>query len=134
MEHNTSKGSVALIEDDQSLSQVLSEELIDNGFEVHIARDGETGIAVVQKHIPDLVLLDLLMPKKNGYEVLITLKNDPKTKHIPVVILSMLSIDDDIDKGLRLGASEYLIKSHHKVDEIVKRAGEYIAAARKATY
>ncbi|MFC1756763.1 response regulator transcription factor [Patescibacteria group bacterium] len=119
------KIKIALIEDDEVLSKVLNEELIDAGFEVHQAFDGEAGLELVQKETPDLALLDIMLPKMKGFDVLKEMKKSPGTKGIPVMILTMLGSDDDIKKGLQLGANDYIVKSQHAVGEIVDKVKDF---------
>lgn len=119
------KQKIVLVEDDQILSKVLSEELKESGFEVYQAFDGEEGLAMVQAKKPSLVLLDLVMPKKHGFDVLAELKKSPTTKEIPVIVLTMLGQDEEIKKGLKLGANDYIVKSQHAVAEIVEKINEF---------
>jgi len=102
---------IIVLEDEQVLQKALSIELLGAGFEVLSALDGEAGLALVKKELPDLVLLDLTMPKMNGFDVLKNLKEDATTKSIPVIILSNLGQDEDKEKGLALGATDYYVKS-----------------------
>ena len=102
---------IIVVEDEQVLQKALSIELLGAEFQVLSAFNGEAGLALIQKEIPDIVLLDLTMPKMSGFEVLKNLKADPKTKSIPVIILSNLGQDDDKEKGLSLGAKDYFVKS-----------------------
>ena len=102
---------IIVVEDEDVLVKALSIELLGAGFEVSSALDGEAGLALIQKEKPDLVLLDLTMPKLPGFEVLKKLKEEASTKHIPVVILSNLGQDEDKKKGLELGAVDYFVKS-----------------------
>ena len=102
---------IIVVEDEDVLVKALSIELLGAGFEVMSALDGEAGLALIQKEEPDLVLLDLTMPKLPGFEVLKKLKEEANTKHIPVVILSNLGQDEDKKKGLELGAVDYFVKS-----------------------
>ena len=118
---NMKKTKIVLVEDDEILSKVIHDELMEGGFEVKSAYDGESGLALAQAEKPDLVLLDLLLPKRHGFEVLEELKKMPETKTIPVIILTMLGSDDDIKKGLKLGANDYIVKSQHAVAEIVEK-------------
>ena len=113
------KSKIVLIEDDEVLSLVMAEELKKGGFNVSVASDGEAGLERVRSKKPDLVLLDLMLPKKSGYEVLKELKEDAKTKGIPVIILTALSMDEALQKSLKLGADDYYIKSQHTVTELV---------------
>lgn len=122
-----SKTKIVLIEDDEILSKVLYVELTDVGFEVTRAYDGETGLEMVRSQKPDLVLLDLVLPKKHGFEVLGDLKKAPDMRDIPVVILTMLGADDDIKKGLSLGANDYIVKSQHAVTEIIGKVKGFFA-------
>jgi DNA-binding response OmpR family regulator len=118
---------IVLVEDDEILSKVLFTELKDAGFEVSQAFDGEAGLELVRSKQPNLVLLDILLPKKQGFEVLEELKKSPTTKDIPVILLTMLGEDEDIKKGLRLGANDYLVKSSHAVAEIVEKVKNFFA-------
>lgn len=121
---------IVLIEDDEILSKVLSTELEDAGFKMAQAFDGEAGLALVRSEQPDLVLLDLILPKKHGFVVLEELKKSPDTKAIPVIILTLLGEDEDIKKGLRLGADDYLVKSNHAIAEIVEKVKNFFAKER----
>ena len=114
---------IVLIEDDIILSNIIAEELTDAGFTVTQAYNGKDGIEVVKRELPGLVLLDLLMPIMNGYEVLERLKSDKDevVKNIPVIVLTMLSVDDDIQKSLELGAIDHLVKSQESMTRIVRR-------------
>jgi DNA-binding response OmpR family regulator len=121
-----SKQKIVLVEDDEILSKVLFEELKDAGFEVQQAFDGEAGLEIAKSTKPDLVLLDLVMPKKQGFEVLEELKKSLLTKDIPVMILTMLGQDEEIKKGIKLGAEDYIVKSQHAVAEIVEKIKDFL--------
>ncbi len=112
---------IIIIEDDQILQKTLQEYLIMEGFEVFCAGNGEEGIRIVQKEMPDLVLLDLILPKMDGYEVIKNLRSEEKTKKIPIIILTNLGGIHDVEKALELGATTYLIKSDYKLEEVVKK-------------
>ena len=116
---------IVLIEDDEILAKVVYEELSDAGFDVFQTFDGQEGLEIVRNKKPDLVLLDLILPKKNGFDVLEELKKSPVTHNIPVIILTMLGRDDDIKKGLRLGANDYIVKSQHAIGEIVEKVKNF---------
>ena len=120
------KLKVVVIEDDEILSKVITEELGDAGFEVTQAFDGEQGLEAVKSKKPDLVLLDIMMPKMNGFEVLEDISNDIQLKTVPVIILTVLGSDDDIKKGLQLGAKDYIVKSQHAVAEIVEKVKQFL--------
>lgn len=120
------KQKIVLVEDDEILSKVLYEELKDAGFDVQQVFDGEAGLKLVQSAKPDLVLLDLVLPKKHGFDVLAELKKSLATKEIPVIILTMLGQDEEIKKGLKLGAEDYIVKSQHAVAEIVEKVKSFL--------
>jgi DNA-binding response OmpR family regulator len=124
------KIKILLAEDDEVLSKVVYEELTEAGFESFQAHDGEVGLQLAREKKPDLILLDVLMPKKNGFDVLEELKRSPDTKEIPVIMLTMLGSDDDIKKGIHLGANDYIVKSQHALPEIVEKVKEFFATGR----
>lgn len=118
---------ILLIEDDEILSKVLTEELKDSDFEVYQAFDGEEGLKLTETKKPDLILLDLLMPKMHGFDVLRELKKSPETSTIPVIIITMLGRGEDVKKGLDLGADDYIVKSQHAVAEIIEKIKSFLA-------
>ena len=111
---------ILLIEDEEILGDVLKEKLEQEKFVVELARDGEDGLAKAAQ-APDLILLDLILPKKDGFEVLRQLKSNPTLKMIPVVVLSNLGQDEEIKKALQLGAVDYMVKAQHPIDEVVEK-------------
>lgn len=112
---------IIVLEDEQVLQKALSIELLGAGFEVLSALDGESGLALIQKEKPDLVLLDITMPKMSGFEVLKRLKEGDSTKSIPVIILSNLGQDEDKEKGLALGAKDYYVKSSTDLSSLTEK-------------
>lgn len=124
------KTKVALVEDDPFLSKVLAFRLKEENFNVILAADGEQAIKVIKSERPDLILLDLLLPKKSGFEVLEEIKKDETTKKIPVIILSNLGQQTDIDKGMQLGAVDYLVKANFGIKDIVEKIKEILAKAQ----
>lgn len=121
------KQKIVLVEDDETLAEVLYSELTEAGFEVSPAFDGNEGLKQIKEKQPDLVLLDIILPEKSGFEVLEELKKFPTTQKIPVIILSLLGEDEDIKKGLKLGANDYIVKSSHAVAEIVEKVKDFFA-------
>ena len=115
---------ILIIEDAATLRKTMAEYLVAEKFEALEAADGELGIALAKKEIPDLVLLDIILPKKNGYEVLEELKKDEQTKKIPVILLTNLESTEDIEKAFEKGASTYLVKSDYRLEDIVKKIKE----------
>ncbi len=112
---------ILIVDDDTFLSGIYATKLDLEGFQVVSAHDGEEGIKVAQKEKPDLILLDVLMPKLDGFEALKRLKADPGTKDIPVIMLTNLGQKEDIEKGLEDGAVDYLIKAHFVPAEAVAK-------------
>lgn len=125
------KTMIILIEDDEILSKVIYEELKEAGFNVLQAFDGEEGLKLATNRKSDLILLDLLLPKKHGFEILGELKKSSITKDIPVIILTMLGSDEDIKKGLKLGADDYIVKSQHAVAEIVEKIKDFFVEEKR---
>ena len=109
-----------IIEDEKRLSAVLKKGFTEQGFAVDQAFDGEEGLSLLQQNKPDLILLDLIMPKKSGFEVLEAISMDPELNKIPVMIASNLGQDSDIQKAKSLGAIEYYVKVRTSIDELAK--------------
>ena len=123
---NMKKRKIVLIEDDVILSKVINEELEESDFDIHRAFTGSKGLDMIKSEMPDLVLLDLVLPEMSGFDVLAEAKKDPKTKNVPVIILTMLGSDDDIKKGISLGAQDYIVKSQHAVGEIIEKVKSFL--------
>jgi DNA-binding response OmpR family regulator len=119
------KKLIALIEDDRILSDAMYGGFKDAGFEVERAFDGEEGLAMVLAKKPDLVLLDILMPKIDGLTVAKKLKGNPETKNIPIIILTVLEKGESVAEALDAGVYEYIVKSNFKVEDMVKRVQEH---------
>ena len=115
------KSKILIVEDEKVLSSALSIKFENEGFEVKVVESGDLAMSAVQTFKPDIILLDLLLPKKQGKEVLKELKADPELKLIPVVILSNLDSDDDIKACLTLGAVDYFVKANHPIKEIIEK-------------
>lgn len=124
------KKKIALVEDDKILSDILSDGLKEAGFEVLRAFDGEEGLKLVEKEKPDLVLLNILMPKMDGLTVARRLKSNAQTMDIPIIILTVLEKGEPVAKTLESGVCDYLVKSKFKVEEIVAKVKEKIKNKR----
>src|SRR6187401_3657862 len=98
---------ILIVDDDDSIRSLLQQELGDAGYSIEEARNGKEALAAVRKQRPDLIILDIMMPEMNGFDVAAVLKNDPQTMDIPIVILSIVQ---DRDRGFRLGVDRYLTK------------------------
>ena len=121
------KIKIVLIEDDQILSKVLNEELSDAGFEMTLAFDGEEGLAKIKSVKPDLVLLDIMLPRKDGLQVMRDLKVQPPQKNNgSIVVLTNLGQDAIIKECFNLGADGYLIKSALNPDEVLTEVKSYL--------
>ena len=118
---------VLLAEDDRFLRKAAETALKRHGFTVVPAVDGEEALRLARAESPDLVLLDLIMPKMQGFEVLRALKADPGTAPIPVVILSNLGQDGDVKQAMEAGAAGYFVKANLSLQDLVKRVGELVA-------
>ena len=112
---------ILFIEDESVLQKTFEKTLKGEGYEIISALDGEIGLNLAKKEKPDLILLDLILPKINGFEVLKKLKEDPETKEIPVIILTNLERMTDIDKALELGATTYLVKVDYSLEEVIEK-------------
>jgi CheY-like chemotaxis protein len=121
---------VLLAEDDRFLRRAAESRLRQGGFTVLTAVDGEEALRVTRAERPDLVLLDLIMPKLQGFEVLKMLKEDPATAPIPVIVLSNLGQDEDLKQAMDLGAIAYFIKAHLSLQELVQRVADTLATGR----
>ncbi len=112
---------ILIVEDDKFLRELIKKKLAMEGFEVLEAVDGEEGVKKAKEEMPDLILLDLILPGIDGFEVLKRVKEDEKTQPIPVIILSNLGQREEIERGLKLGATDYLVKAHFTPAEIIEK-------------
>ena len=115
------KRIILFIEDESALQKTLGEVLRENNYEVISALDGELGLKLAKKKKPDLILLDLILPKLSGFEVLKQLKKDKETKDIPVIVLTNLEGVGDVEKAMELGATTYLVKANYSLEEVVDK-------------
>jgi len=121
---------ILIVEDEDVLSLVLEEKFKDEGYQVMIAKDGEEAQPKMEKFKPDIVLLDLILPKKGGLEILESIKAKPELKATPVIVLSNLEGDETIKKALFLGAIDYFVKTQHPISEIVEKVGAVFTAPK----
>lgn len=121
---------ILIVEDEQVLSKVLKEKFDKAGFETKVSGDGEAAILDAKSFMPTIIVLDLVLPKKSGFEVLKAVKDDPETAMIPVIVVSNLGEDSDIKKALSLGAKDYFVKSQHPINEIIEKVKVVITEAR----
>jgi len=119
------------IEDELALQKTLGDMFRRNGYEVISALNGKAGIELANKEKPDVILLDLILPKMDGFEVLSNLKKTEETKEIPVIILTNLDNISDIDKALELGAKIYLVKANYSQEEVVEKVNQVLSSREK---
>lgn len=112
---------ILIVEDEAFVVNVYKTKLTKEGYNVHVADDGEKGWKIAQDVEPDLILLDLILPKMNGFDVLENLKSSENLRDIPVLILSNLGQQSDIQKGIDLGAKDYLVKSDTSLKEVLEK-------------
>ncbi len=115
------KIKILLVEDDSFLLNMYATKFEIENFEVVVAEDGEKGSKAAAAEMPDIILLDIMLPKMDGFDVLKQIKSNQATANIPVILLTNLSQKDDINKGLSLGAVDFLIKAHFMPSEVVEK-------------
>ncbi len=115
------KIKILLVEDDSFLLSMYATKFELEGFKVIMAEDGEKAVRQAIKETPDIILLDIILPKMNGFEVLRQLKAERQTATIPVILLTNLSQKEEIEQGLKMGARDYLIKAHFMPSEVVDK-------------
>ena len=126
---NPNNFSVIVVEDESFLSKILSERLNDEGFQrVDVAGNGEEAVQKIKTNPPSIVLLDMILPRMNGFEVLQTLKADKKLASIPVLILSNLGQDQDIEQAKKLGADDYIVKSNFSIQKVIDKVYSILQA------
>ncbi|HOK35208.1 MAG TPA: response regulator [Candidatus Pacearchaeota archaeon] len=114
---------ILIVEDDKFLRELLQAKLIkEEDFSVSVAEDGEQGLKKVQEEGPDLVLLDLILPGMDGFEVLKKIKENPAIADTKVIVLSNLGQKEDVERAMKLGATDYMVKAHFTLDEIIEKA------------
>lgn len=123
---NQDKKKILIVEDDRSLQNALVEMISQEGYETISAFDGEEGFQKLSQNKPDLILLDIILPKMNGYEFLEQIKKDEDKKDIPVLILTNLEEADNVQKALDLGATTFMIKSDFSLKDILEKIKENI--------
>jgi DNA-binding response OmpR family regulator len=123
------KKKILIIEDDAILNRALQDFLLKHesqAFEASGASNGDEGVRFAKERKPDLIILDIILPKKDGFEVLTEIKADPEIKETPVILLTNLSGLNDVQRALELGASTYLVKSDYKLEEVVAKIKEIL--------
>ncbi len=112
---------ILLIEDEEIMIDLLKRKLITEGYEVSVARDGEEGLKTMKETKPDLILLDIIMPKMGGFEVMDKMQKDKELKKIPVIVISNSGQPVELDKAQKLGAKDWLIKTEFDPQEVIEK-------------
>jgi CheY-like chemotaxis protein len=119
---------ILLIEDEELLINLLQRKLTEAGYDIHLSRNGEEGLKTMREIIPDLILLDIIMPVKGGFEVLEEMSKDDNLKKIPVVIISNSGQPVELDRAKKLGAKDWLVKTEFDpievLDKVIKQIGK----------
>lgn len=126
MKKNETKKTVLVIEDEKILNDILSDKFNDSGFKAISALDAETGLKLALRNRPDLILLDILLPKMDGLSMLRKLRQNSWGKDIPVIILSNLSDQKRVSEAMEVGVYDFLIKSNVKLSEVVEEVREVL--------
>ena len=114
--------NILLVEDDSFISGMYVTKLSSLGFKVEVIEDGETAWERLRTDpLPDLVLLDVVLPKKDGFEILEALRKQERTAALPVILLTNLGQKPDVERGIKLGANDYIIKAHYTPTEVVDK-------------
>jgi DNA-binding response OmpR family regulator len=125
MNQNT---KILIVEDDNAILEMYNLKFKEENFNILTAMDGLDGLEIARKELPAIILLDIMMPKMDGFAVLTELKNDPKTKGIPVLMLSNLGQQADIEKGKNLGATDYIVKASMTPTQVVEKVKSYLGS------
>lgn len=120
------KKAIFVVEDDVFLVKVYKVKFEDLGVAVWVATDGAEALAFLEREPPNVVLLDIMLPGMSGFDVLAAMKKNERWKNVPVLILSNLGQEQDLERGKALGAKEYIVKANVKIDEVVERVKKYI--------
>jgi len=120
------KPKVLIVEDDKFFRELMLKKFSNESFEVTVARDGKDALEYLEKNIPKVILLDLILPGLSGYEILALIKGDVKTKNIPVIILSNLGQQEEIDKAMSLGAVDFMVKVNFTLEEIAAKIQKFL--------
>jgi DNA-binding response OmpR family regulator len=121
---------IMIVEDDNFLVEMYTTKFELEGFNVVSAEDGEKGLELARVEVPDIILLDILMPRMDGFTTLEALKKDDQLKDIPVILLTNLGQKEDVKKGFELGAAGYLIKAHFMPSEVVEKITKILEEAK----
>ncbi len=117
---------ILIVEDDPFLSEMYTTKLVQENFEVDLAIDGKEAIKKARESKPDLILLDIVLPKMDGFEVLAEIKKDIELRNIQIIALTNLGQKEEVEKGLKLGADDYIVKAHFTPTEVINKIKQVI--------
>ncbi|PIY97035.1 MAG: response regulator [Candidatus Kerfeldbacteria bacterium CG_4_10_14_0_8_um_filter_42_10] len=126
-----SKQKILLIEDDKMLLEMYSSKFNREGYDIVTAENGSDGLKLAKENKPDLILLDIILPKLDGFATLKEIRGDANIKNTPVILLTNLGQDQDIQKGKALGADDYFVKANHTPTEVVEKVRELLKSKGK---
>lgn len=119
---------VLVVEDDRFLGSAYKAKLSKSGFDVQLATDGNEALEVLQTFTPDLILLDLVMPNRDGFSTLEAVRQNEKFAKTPIIVASNLGQKEDFDKAMSLGATDFIIKSDVSLDELISKIQKHLPA------
>lgn len=117
---------ILFVEDQRGFQEAVTKFFRENGFETFSAFDGESGVKIAESEKPDIIFLDVIVPKKDGFEVLKEIKSTPSIAGTPIAILTNLEGVHDVDNALSLGADAYLVKANYSFEDLLKKANEIL--------
>lgn len=117
---------ILIVEDDKFLANAHRVKLTKSGFETVVAYDGAAAIDALKTFTPDLILLDLIIPVKDGFTVLTEIKQNANLKSVPVIVTSNLSQKEDVDRAMKIGATDYMVKSNIDLNDLIKKIDKYL--------
>jgi DNA-binding response OmpR family regulator len=126
MNNENKNKKILIMEDEEILGKIISEKLAGEGYQVSLAINGEDGMEKMRVMKPDLVLLDMVMPKKNGHEVLEDIKSDSELKNVPVIVISNSGQQSEIERVVGLGVRDYIIKAQFRPDDVLEKVKKYL--------
>ncbi len=118
---------ILIIEDESALQKTLGDSLSQQGYQPISALDGEIGLKLAQSKNPDLILLDLILPKMHGFDVLKKIRENPATKETPVIVLTNLESIQELEKAMELGATTYLVKANYSLEELLAKIKQVLS-------
>src|SRR3989338_6040169 len=123
-ENNLNKKYIIIAEDDRFYASIYNQRLIDLGYEVSVVSDGEEVLKLMKDKIPVFVMLDLIMPRMDGFEALRLIRENEKFKDVKVLVLSNLGQKEDVDTAMKIGATGYIIKSNSSIQDVLIKVSE----------